>query len=275
MRRRLLTILLLLLLCISAVCSFWGCNTPSDDTDDTLTPIINDEYLSYIAGKTFQPKSHPGDTMLTFYKEGIATYDYGEHHYGYVIEVVETTDTQIKMHLKAVVIQSDDYIEREYTEATYSIADNTLYYFQPYVCLYDPGNFEHYSNTYAPFGTLCAKDGCSLFIAISGHTQYCPEHAQSCAACSNYLDPGITYCEGCPKCSDCDVKIEPGTGGRCPTCQKKADSGNGSGNQKCYLCNGTGRVKYYYGSSDLEAYLNGYDPYWYGQCGVCLGTGKK
>ena len=75
--------------------------------------ILSRTYISHIAGKTFQPKSHPGDTMLTFYKEGIAIYDYSEHHYGYVIEVVETTDTQIKMHLKAVVIQSDGYIGKE------------------------------------------------------------------------------------------------------------------------------------------------------------------
>ena len=34
-------------------------------------------------------------------------------------------------------------------------------------------------------------------------------------------------------------------------------------------------VKYYYGSSDIEAYFAGHDPYWYGQCGSCGGTGKS
>ena len=263
--------LLTLFLCVLTLISTVGCHS-SENKYDGPSPIINNEYLSHLAGKTFQPKNNPGDTMLTFYAEGVATYDHSMHHYGYVVEVVETTDAHIKLHLKTTVIQSSDYIEREYTEATYSIADETIYYFQPYVCLYDPNNSEHYSNTYAPFGTLCSEDGCSLFIALSGHTKYCSEHANNCEDCSNYLDPGVTYCDGCPKCIDCEVKIEPGTGGRCSTCKKNSNSG-GKRKEKCFLCNGTGRCLYYYGSSNLEAYLNGHDPYWYGHCGVCDGTG--
>lgn len=48
---------------------------------------------------------------------------------------------------------------------------------------------------------------------------------------------------------------------------------SGSG-EKCSWCNGTGYVKYNYGDSDLEAILSGNDPYTYGVCGSCGGTGK-
>ncbi|MBQ8589211.1 MAG: hypothetical protein IJ486_02020 [Firmicutes bacterium] len=48
----------------------------------------------------------------------------------------------------------------------------------------------------------------------------------------------------------------------------------GSGGIKCSNCNGTGGVKYYYGSSDLEAILNGHDSSWYGPCGSCGGDGR-
>lgn len=53
---------------------------------------------------------------------------------------------------------------------------------------------------------------------------------------------------------------------------EKGSSSNNSGG-KCYWCNGTGSVRYNYGSSDLEAILSGHDPYTYGQCGSCGGTG--
>lgn len=94
-----------------------------------------------IGGKTFVREENIG-SFLTFYDDGVATYDYGQHHYGYTVEVVETTDTQIKMHLRTVTIQSIDYIEREYEEAIYNIADNTLFYYFPYVCMFDP-NYLH------------------------------------------------------------------------------------------------------------------------------------
>lgn len=42
----------------------------------------------------------------------------------------------------------------------------------------------------------------------------------------------------------------------------------------CPLCNGSGNVRYYVGSSDWEAYLMGYDPYTIGPCPTCDGTGK-
>ena len=47
-----------------------------------------------------------------------------------------------------------------------------------------------------------------------------------------------------------------------------------SAQKKCQHCNGTGSVKYYYGSSDLEAFLNGHESSWYGPCTSCNGTGK-
>ena len=41
------------------------------------------------------------------------------------------------------------------------------------------------------------------------------------------------------------------------------------GGDVCPSCNGTGYVKFYYGSSDLEAILDGYDPYTFGKCPLC------
>lgn len=49
---------------------------------------------------------------------------------------------------------------------------------------------------------------------------------------------------------------------------------NSGGGTKCLVCNGTGYVKYYYGSSDLQAILDGYDPYTVGKCTSCKGTGR-
>jgi len=45
--------------------------------------------------------------------------------------------------------------------------------------------------------------------------------------------------------------------------------------KKCYLCNGTGMVKYYYGASKAEAIADGYDDYTYGVCSACDGTGYR
>lgn len=271
MNKRVLNILCFTVLCVTVLFMFCGCNEKAADANKP-TPKVNDAYIENVAGKTFEPKSIPGGTFLTFYKDGVATYDYFEHHYGYCVEVVETTDAYIKMYLKAVTIQSDDYIEREYTEATYYYADNSLYYFQPYACMYDPNNSEFYSNTYGEFSTVCAENGCKLYIAASGHTQYCPEHAGKCEHCHDYIDPGFVYCETCPYCYDCGAKIPAGSGYTCDNC-KKSPSPNGNG-RKCIVCNGTGYVKCYYGSSDLEAYLSGHDPYWYIKCTSCKGTGK-
>jgi hypothetical protein len=50
------------------------------------------------------------------------------------------------------------------------------------------------------------------------------------------------------------------------------DGSGGSGS--CPMCNGTGSVRYNYGSSDLEAILSGHDPYTYGPCTSCGGTGR-
>ena len=52
-----------------------------------------------------------------------------------------------------------------------------------------------------------------------------------------------------------------------------SSSPNSSSTTKCPSCNGSGYVKFYYGSSDLEAYLDGYDPYTVGKCPMCKGTG--
>lgn len=63
-------------------------------------------------------------------------------------------------------------------------------------------------------------------------------------------------------------------------CVYRDESSNSSSNSsssgsKCPNCNGTGYVKYYYGSSDLEAALSGHDSYTVGECSMCDGTGKN
>ena len=56
-----------------------------------------------------------------------------------------------------------------------------------------------------------------------------------------------------------------------PTGKKNRDS---SSNGTCPNCGGTGFVKFYYGASDFEAYMDGFDPYELGDCPMCHGTGK-
>ena len=46
-------------------------------------------------------------------------------------------------------------------------------------------------------------------------------------------------------------------------------------NGSCPWCNGTGGMKYNYGSSDLEAIFSGHAPSTYGTCGSCGGSGKS
>lgn len=66
----------------------------------------------------------------------------------------------------------------------------------------------------------------------------------------------------------CLIKKLPGTS------SNTNGSVNGNKGDKCAICNGTGYVKYYYGESDLQAYLDGHDPYTVGKCTSCGGTGK-
>lgn len=96
-------------------------------------------------------------------------------------------------------------------------------------------------------------------------------------------DKGITYTgtysvaagwklkqELCPTNSDSDfIKYFYYTRGKSGSSSSSIDLG-----EKCYVCNGTGVVRYNYGSSDLEAILSGHDPYTYGQCSSCGGTGR-
>ena len=43
----------------------------------------------------------------------------------------------------------------------------------------------------------------------------------------------------------------------------------------CTWCNGTGKMKYYYGASALEAAMDGYDDYDFYNCAHCHGTGRE
>ena len=53
-----------------------------------------------------------------------------------------------------------------------------------------------------------------------------------------------------------------------------SSSSESSEPEVCHACNGTGYTKWYYGSSDAEAYADGHDPYWYDTCPICHGTGE-
>ncbi|MCI5934036.1 MAG: DUF6273 domain-containing protein [Lachnospiraceae bacterium] len=68
--------------------------------------------------------------------------------------------------------------------------------------------------------------------------------------------------------SNTDLDNEPNLWG------SGSHNGSGGSGGKCIVCNGTGYVKYYYGSSDLEAWLSGHDAYTVGTCPSCGGTGK-
>ena len=48
---------------------------------------------------------------------------------------------------------------------------------------------------------------------------------------------------------------------------------NGTQRVKCSMCNGLGKVKYYYGESSFDAAINGQPDYQYGPCSTCNGTG--
>ena len=54
---------------------------------------------------------------------------------------------------------------------------------------------------------------------------------------------------------------------------KPSSSSSGSSSGRCPACNGTGTIRFYYGSSDLEAILSGHDPYTLGTCPMCNGRG--
>ena len=55
---------------------------------------------------------------------------------------------------------------------------------------------------------------------------------------------------------------------------KKKEAAKKKTTKKCETCNGTGYIKYNYGSSDLEALLDGEAPYTVSECYKCHGTGK-
>ena len=53
------------------------------------------------------------------------------------------------------------------------------------------------------------------------------------------------------------------------------DNNPSSGKSRtCPQCNGSGVIKYYYGASDLEAYLDGHEPYTMDTCPTCHGKGR-
>ena len=70
------------LLCVMSLLLLVGCGDSESDSDEVKQPNVNEAYVEHLAGKTFLPKNG-GGSFLTFYQEGVATYDYGSDHYGY------------------------------------------------------------------------------------------------------------------------------------------------------------------------------------------------
>lgn len=59
-----------------------------------------------------------------------------------------------------------------------------------------------------------------------------------------------------------------------PMIKSEKNNSSSSNSGKCPNCGGSGMAKYYYGSSDLEAYLSGHDSYEVRECPMCHGTGE-
>ena len=100
----------------------------------------------------------------------------------------------------------------------------------------------------------------------------------SISACGNTSSDNSTISPETTSTTTTDTKFE--------TNESKKQSTNTSNNTKssssynsskervtCSFCNGTGKVKYYYGDSAVEAALNGHNDYEYGVCTSCDGKG--
>ena len=68
-----------------------------------------------------------------------------------------------------------------------------------------------------------------------------------------------------------EVKIKEAQRINAPKAEKQKETYSTG---KCPNCGGSGMAKYYYGSSDLEAYLSGHDSYEVRECPMCHGTGE-
>ncbi len=259
---------IVLLLAAVLLLSLTGCGEKTRFAEDS------ELYLTYVAGKSFEAA---GGQQLTFYPEGAATYDYqngvGEnHHYNYRVSVAGTTDTQLTLKFTRLVVENKNYHTEDAIDSTeelviYNYVDNSIEYYLHYAFVYNANTGEGegvgkgFSNHFGTSITICAEEGCSRYIAPSGNTKYCTEHTAPCIECGDFLDAGET----CYHCIALEEAIASGN----------HSSGSGSNNTgRCLMCNGSGYVKYYYGNSDLEAFLNGYDPYTVGKCTSCGGSGK-
>ena len=245
----------LLFCCFVIIVSmFCGCSKPQKFAE------TNQDYLNEIAGKCFQAN---GGQLLTFYKDGVATYDFqngvGEnHHYNYRVVMTKSTEDVLTMALVKLEDVSENYATRDYIdngpeELSFNRSEKTMkLYALTYNCIYDDlGNSENgVKNEYGTPTTICEEEGCERYIAPSGNTRYCTEHSKACKRCGKFMNPlDPNYCEDCPVPSDLP-----------------SDNSNDS---KCAVCNGTGYVKHYYGDSDLQAYLDGQDPYIVSKCTSC------
>ena len=95
----------------------------------------------------------------------------------------------------------------------------------------------------------------------------------------------VTGCAGSSSASeDADSKEAAATPSPTPTAtptptptstpsSTSAPSVGSTARVTCSMCNGTGKVRYYYGDSALEAALDGENDYEYGICTSCNGTG--
>lgn len=263
-------LVLLLLLCC-------GCSSgkPSGKVDDA--------YMSFLAGKTFEAESN---RYITFHDSGYATYYYkrgsgSDPYYVYRVSVVKSTDEKIDMLFETLLDQSSesaqtDYIDEGPEPATYHMENDILEYYFPYTCMVDPRDSTYFANTYGDFRTVCEQEFCSLYIAPSGHTKFCYEHAGTCEWCGIYVDPELRFCAECPYCRQCGKSLPSDSSSYCETCAADIDPTHVDARSSiCYFCNGSGIAQRNFGSRDVKVYFNGQRPYIYVSCSSCGGDGKR
>lgn len=248
------------LLCLIVILSsFCGCSKSSKEEKPLTYAETSQEYLNEVADKCYIAKH---GQILVFYKDGVATYDFrngvGEnHHYNYRVILNNTSEDAIEMSFIRLEDVNDKYYTHDYIEGSEETLtfnrkeQNIAFYALTYDCISSDSihteDGKGFTNKCGTPTTVCEESGCNRFIAPSGETNFCTEHTNVCLDCKMFLNYDRT------RCADCAAKPDY--------------SDNDSG--ECPRCNGSGYIKYYYGDSDLQAYLDGQNPYTVGKCTSC------
>ena len=245
----------------------FSCDENDVSSQQDVLPKITQEYTEALGGKVFDADG----SILTFYDDGTASYDYSDFHYDYKVEVTGCDEEHIYMlfhsyYKDGLNYNTDEVIDDNPETAVYNYAGNTLKYYKTYTCVSESEDSD--DTNYA----FCAQSGCELRAIPDSETEYCFEHTGFCENCDSFVNPGTQFCSRCHACEICGKGIIKSFGDRCFDCMPKSTSKK---YEKCYVCDGTGIVKYYYGSSAIEAWLDGHEDSWYSKCWNCDGTGYE